>query len=69
MRTVFLNKIEEFKIRFLSDENIPDIITITEVVPKNMRYTLNKAEIELSGYELFPSNFPGSARRGVIIYM
>ena len=31
-----------------------------------MRYTLNKAEIELSGYELFPSNFPGSARRGVI---
>jgi hypothetical protein len=36
-----------------------DIIAITEVVPKNMRYTLNKAEIELSGYELFPSNFPG----------
>jgi hypothetical protein len=69
MPTVFLNKIEEFKIRFLSDENIPDIITITEVVPKNMRYTLNNAEIELSGYELFPSNFPGSARRGVIIYM
>lgn len=34
-----------------------------------MRYTLNKAEIELSGYELFPSNFPGSARRGVIIYV
>lgn len=62
----FLNKIEEFKIRFLSDENIPDIIAITEVVPKNMRYTLNKAEIELSGYELFPSNFPGSARRGDI---
>jgi hypothetical protein len=23
-----------------------------------MRYTLNKAEIELSGYELFPNNFP-----------
>jgi exonuclease III len=69
MDTVFLNKIEEFKIRFLSDENIPDIIAITEVVPKNMRYTLNKAEIELSGYELFPSNFPGSARRGVIIYV
>ena len=64
-----LNKIEEFKIRFLSDENISDIIAITEVVPKNMRYTLNNAEIELSGYELFPSNFPGSARRGVIIYM
>jgi exonuclease III len=64
-----LNKIEEFKIRFLSDENIPDIIAITEVVPKNMRYTLNKAEIELSGYELFPSIFPGSARRGAIIYV
>ena len=64
-----LNKIEEFKIRFLSDENIPDIIAITEVVPKNTRYTLNKADIELSGYELFPRNFSGSARRGVIIYV
>jgi CTP:phosphocholine cytidylyltransferase-like protein len=41
---------EEFTIRFLSDENIPDIIAITEVLPKNMRYTLNKTEIELSGY-------------------
>jgi exonuclease III len=34
-----------------------------------MRYTLNKAETELSGYELFPSNFTGCARRGVIIYV
>ena len=62
-----LNKLDELKSRFMGEES-PDIIMITEVVPKNLRYTLNKAEIDLNGYEMFPSGFPTDARRGVVIY-
>ncbi|CAG2239332.1 unnamed protein product [Mytilus edulis] len=65
----FMNKLDEFKTRFLCDAKTPDIIAITEVVPKNMRYILTKAELNLNGYELFPSNFPGKAKRGIIVYI
>jgi hypothetical protein len=47
----------------------PDIIAITEVLPKNMRYTVNKAELDIEGYELFPGEFPIGAKRGIIIYV
>ena len=47
----------------------PGIIAITEVIPKNMRYVISKAELDLKGYELFPSSFPGKAKRGIVIYI
>ncbi|XP_060081381.1 uncharacterized protein LOC132560720 [Ylistrum balloti] len=59
---------DEFKNRFLSGTP-PDVIAITEVLPKNRSYTLNKAELEIPNYELFPSNFPGDKKRGAIIYV
>ena len=34
-----------------------------------MRYGIHKAELNLSEYELFPSNFPAGAKRGVILYV
>ena len=64
----FLNKIEEFKNRFLNTDR-PDIIAITEVLPKNARYPLTKAELQLPGYEMFPNNFPDKSKRGTIIYV
>jgi hypothetical protein len=34
-----------------------------------MRYTVNKAELDIEGYELFPGEFPIGAKRGIIIYV
>jgi len=42
----FLNKMDEIKNRFLADST-PDIIAVTEVLPKNMRLNIIKAELEL----------------------
>ena len=38
----FLNKIEEFKTRFIEDK--PDIVMLTEVLSKNNRYDISKSE-------------------------
>ena len=65
----FINKIDEFKTRYVNDEYRPDIIMITEVLPKNNRYSIVKAELALDGYEMFPENFPQSNSRGVLIYV
>lgn len=62
-----LNKLDEFKSRFLQEK--PDIKAITEVIPKNMRYVISKAELDLKAYKLFPSSFPGKAKRGIVIYI
>lgn len=62
-----LNKLDEFKSRFLQEK--PDIVAITEVIPKNMRYVISKAELDLKGYERFPSSFPCKAKCGVVIYI
>jgi hypothetical protein len=53
----------------VSESEKPDIIAITEVLPKNMRYTVNKAELDIEEYELFPGEFPIGAKRGIIIYV
>lgn len=48
----FMNKVDEFKSRFnVTENNQPDIIMITEVLPKNIRYEISKSEISLDGYE------------------
>ncbi|KAK3101128.1 hypothetical protein FSP39_001163, partial [Pinctada imbricata] len=50
-------------------DDAPDIIAVTEVLPKNARYTVNKAELSLSGYEMFPGNFPTIGLRVVLLYV
>lgn len=47
------NKIDELKSRIYNTKYNPDIIGITEVFPKNARYTILPAELTLPGYELF----------------
>ena len=48
--------------------NDPDIIVLTEVLPKNKlnnRYTLQKSELEIKGYTLFINNYETFGNRGV----
>ena len=44
----------------------PDIICITEALPKNARYPVQNAEFQIEGYDMY-TNIEG-AHRGVIIY-
>ena len=41
----------------------------TEVTPKNNRYTLQKSELEIKGFNLFITNFNDKDSRGVAIYV
>ena len=50
------------------DINDPDIIVLTEVLPQNNRYTLQKSELKIKGYTLFINNFETFGIRGVAIY-
>ena len=55
---------------YLFSENINnkyDIIGVTEVYPKNCRYSPGKAELQLLGYELF-LNESGENKRGIALY-
>jgi hypothetical protein len=61
-----LNKRKELQV-YVYEES-PDIIAITEIIPKNMRDPIEKAEITLSGYELF-SNLENRAERGVALWI
>lgn len=66
----FMNKYDELKLRYInSDKTAPDIIMITEVLPKNSRYKLIKAELSLNGYDMFPDSFPPEEGRGILIYV
>ena len=61
------NKLSELTIAI--ELNNPDIIVLTEVTPKNNRYTLQKSEIEIKGFNLFTTNFNEKDSRGVAIYV
>lgn len=66
----FMNKYDELKLRYInSDKTAPDIIMITEVLPKNSRYKLIKAELSLNGYDMSPDSFPPKEERGILIYV
>ena len=61
------NKLSELTVAI--ELNNPDIIVLTEVTPKNNRYTLQKSEIEIKGFNLFTTNFNEKDSRGVAIYV
>ena len=58
-----LNKRDE--LRAVVSQTEPDIIAITEVLPKNTRTPVQPSELRLEGYNLFWNSNP---RRGVCIY-
>ena len=47
----------------------PHIIAIAEIKPKNCRYTLTEAELQLDGYTLHSCNLETDQRRGVVVYI
>ena len=47
----------------------PHIIGVCEVKPKNSRYELNEAEINMQGYNLYSSNLKKGRQRGCALYV
>ena len=50
-------------------EEKPDIIAITEVKPKNSRYGVTKAELQIEGYSMYTKNLECNEGRGIVIYL
>lgn len=49
----------------------PDIVLISEVLPKNFNFAIQRVEVEMNGYMCFSNCFDSdiSGRRGIIIYV
>ena len=62
-----MNKIDELKV-LVRDEK-PHIIGICEVKPKNCRYSITDAELQLDGYDMFHTNLSHGKHRGCILYI
>jgi len=63
------NKMIELRNRAKLCPDQPDIIAITEVKPKNCRYTLQPADYLIEGYSHFTCNLEKEATRGIIIWV
>ena len=50
------NKWDDFCIDVKNEGREPDIIMLIEVLPKNLRFHLTKAEIAIEGNEIFPES-------------
>ena len=59
-----LNKREELetKIELFS----PDVISLTEILPNNTQYEVERSELQIPGYNMF---IPNNQKRGVIVYV
>ena len=68
-----LNKIDDLKM-LIADDN-PDVIMVTEVIPKAQKNPIPDVLLNIEGYELYKnfkevdSNLGASGRRGVAIYV
>ena len=68
-----LNKMEDLKM-IISDVD-PDIILLTEVIPKRQQNVIHEVQIKLIGYQLYTNfkfvdtNLGDSGIRGTIIYV
>ena len=59
-----MNKISELEL-ILRDQN-PDIVFVTETLPKNCKYDVREVELRINGYVLHVNENP---KRGVSIYV
>lgn len=57
------NKMQELSARVYDKK--PDIVIISEIKPKNARFDVNEAELNLKGFQKF-TNLSG--KRGICIY-
>ena len=62
-----VNKIDELKTIVVN--NKPLIIAVTEINPKNSRFSLQNVEINLPGFNLYTSNNQEENERGCAIYI
>ena len=68
-----LNKVEDLKVLITTNE--PDIMLLTEVIPKAQKNEIHEAQITMPGYEKFVNfsfseqQLGASGRRGVAIYV
>ena len=61
------NKLDEVEASI--DMNDPDIVVLTEILPKNNGYMLQTSELEIRGYSLFTNNYELKGIRGVAIFV
>ena len=68
-----MNKMED--LRSMIADNVPDIIMITEVIPKAQKHPIQEPLLNLPGFEKFTNfkftedNLGASGKRGVVIYV
>ena len=68
-----LNKIDDLKRFIAADE--PDVMMITEVIPKAQKNPIFEIQLDIEGYELYKKftnddlDFGASGIRGVVIYV
>eukprot|EP00794_Sanderia_malayensis_P018392 gene18392-20244_t len=60
---------DELKLRIQCAKERIDIIGMTEVYPKNCRFKLGKAELNLEGYDLFINDQDSDKVRGTALYI
>ena len=60
---------EELKLRLQLADKKPEVIMITEVKPKNSRYSLSEAELSLENYHLITMNIDTDYGRGIAVYV
>jgi len=63
----FLNKRTEFC--HIIELEQPDIVCLTEIVPKCFKFAVQRVELEIDGYDCFPKIERDNAERGVLIYV
>ena len=63
------NKMEELKLRLQLADKKPEIIMITEVKPKNSKYSLSEAELSLENYHLITLNIDTDYGRSIAVYV
>ncbi len=62
------NKMSELKNIIEMSQQQPLVIGITEVKPKNHRYTIEKSELKLEEYDMHPCNISNETGRGIVLY-
>ena len=62
------NRMSEL-LSLLHDNLNPDVILISEVKPKNHRYTMSAVDFKIQGYSSFSANLENQTGRGLIVYV
>lgn len=61
------NKMTELRFRINIMNKQPDVIAITEVVPKSRTYNVEPSDYHVDGYTAFTSDLVDKNRRGIVM--